>query len=322
MPAISGHPESERTLTLIQKTEAADSVVVLELRDPAGADLPAWTPGAHIDLQLEPGLVRQYSLCGDPAQRGVWQIAVLRESSGRGGSQYVHDKLEVGASVTVRGPRNHFELKPSPKYFFIAGGIGITPIMTMAAAAEEIGAEWKLVYGGRNHASMAFAQHLTERFGEKVELHPQDIAGLIDLPSLLAEPPSDTLVYCCGPAPLLDAVTAHCSQWGSGYLHLERFLAQEFGEPVVAGNFDVELAQTGTTVTVTPDKSILQAVTEAGAQVLSSCEVGTCGTCETAVLAGEVDHRDSLLSPEEQGANDTMMICVSRAACAKLVLDL
>ncbi|MCQ4128213.1 PDR/VanB family oxidoreductase [Rhodococcus erythropolis] len=322
MPATSGHPESERILTLIQKTEAADNVVVLELRDPAGADLPAWTPGAHIDLQLEPGLVRQYSLCGDPAQRDVWQIAVLREPSGRGGSQYVHDKLEPGASVTVRGPRNHFELKPSPKYLFIAGGIGITPIMTMAAAAEDTGAEWKLVYGGRNHASMAFAQRLAERFGEKVELHPQDVAGLIDLPSLLAEPLSDTLVYCCGPAPLLDAVTAHCSQWGSGYLHLERFVAQEFGEPVVAGNFDVELAQTGTTVTVTPDKSILQAVTEAGAQVLSSCEVGTCGTCETAVLAGEVDHRDSLLTPEEQDANDTMMICVSRAACAKLVLDL
>ncbi|MCS4255726.1 ferredoxin-NADP reductase [Rhodococcus erythropolis] len=322
MPAISGHPESERILTLIQKTEAADSIVVLELRDPAGDDLPAWTPGAHIDLQLEPGLVRQYSLCGDPVQRDVWQIAVLREPAGRGGSQYVHDKLEVGASVTVRGPRNHFELKPSPKYLFIAGGIGITPIMTMAAAAEEAGAEWKLVYGGRNHDSMAFAQHLAERFGEKVELHPQDIAGLIDLPSLLAEPQPDTLVYCCGPAPLLDAVTAHCNQSGSGYLHLERFLAQEFGEPVVAGNFDVELAQTGTTVTVTPDKSILQAVTEAGAQVLSSCEVGTCGTCETAVLAGEVDHRDSLLTRDEQDANDTMMICVSRAACAKLVLDL
>ncbi|ULD45154.1 PDR/VanB family oxidoreductase [Rhodococcus qingshengii] len=322
MPATSGHPESERILTLVQKTEAADNVVVLELRDPAGADLPAWTPGAHIDLQLEPGLVRQYSLCGDPARRDVWQIAVLREPSGRGGSQYVHDKLEAGASVTVRGPRNHFELKPSPKYLFIAGGIGITPILTMVNAAEKTGAEWRLVYGGRNQNTMAFAEHLAERFGERVELHPQDVAGLIDLPSLLAEAQTDTLVYCCGPAPLLDAVTAHCSEWRNGALHLERFVAKQLEEPVVAGDFEVELAQTGTTVTVPPDKTILQAVTEAGAQVLSSCEVGTCGTCETAVLEGEVDHRDSLLTKEEQDANDTMMICVSRAACAKLVLDL
>ncbi|MDV6277817.1 hypothetical protein R3Q06_30445 [Rhodococcus erythropolis] len=176
------HAESERILTLFQKTEAADNVVILQLRDPAGDDLPAWTPGAHIDLQLEPGVVRRYS------------------------------------------------------------------------------------------------QHLAERFGEKVELHPQDIAGSIDFPSLLAKPQPDTLVYCCGPAPLLDAVTAHCSQWGSGSLPLERFVAQEFDEPVVAGDFEVELAQTGTTVTLTPDKSILQAVTAAGAQVLSSCEVGTCGT--------------------------------------------
>lgn len=314
--------DTELVLSLSSKTEAADNVVVMQLRDPSGKDLPAWTPGAHIDLLLEPTLVRQYSLCGDPADASVWQIAVLREPSGRGGSQFVHDKLNEGDLVTVRGPRNHFELRPSPAYLFIAGGIGITPILTMVDAADRRGADWTLVYGGRNHGSMAFAQHLAERFGEKVVLHPQDVAGMIDLPGLLADPRPDTLVYCCGPAPLLDAVTDHCSGWSTGSLHIERFVAKELDDPVVAGNFEVELAHLGKTITVTPDQTILQAVTDAGAQVLSSCEAGTCGTCETAVIAGEVDHRDSLLTPEEQAANDTMMICVSRAACPKLVLDL
>ncbi|WP_032388699.1 PDR/VanB family oxidoreductase [Rhodococcoides fascians] len=314
--------ETDLSLTLASKTEAADNVVVLRLRDPSGRDLPTWTPGAHIDLVLESTIVRQYSLCGDPQDNSEWQIAVLREPLSRGGSQLIHDKLDEGDRVTVRGPRNHFELHPSPKYLFIAGGIGITPILTMVDAADKQGAEWKLVYGGRNHGSMAFAQHLADRFGEKVVLHPQDVAGMIDLPGLLAVPRSDTLVYCCGPAPLLDAVTDQCSRWKTGSLHIERFVAKEMDEPVISGDFEVELARTGKTITVTPEQTVLQAVTEAGVQVLSSCEAGTCGTCETPVIAGDVDHRDSLLTPEEQGANDTMMICVSRAACPKLVLDL
>jgi ferredoxin-NADP reductase len=309
-------------LVVHDRHDAADGVVALQLRDPSGAELPAWTPGAHVDLLLTDDLVRQYSLCGDPHDRTTWRLAVLREPDGRGGSAFVHDKLEPGASVQARGPRNHFALEPAAGYLFIAGGVGITPILPMLAAAQAAGVPWRLVYGGRSRATMAFADELRAAHGDRVQLVPQDEHGLLDLDALLAAPAEGTLVYCCGPAPLLDAVEQRCAQWPAGTLHVERFTPKDAGEPVHSGSFEVELAATGTTLTVPPDHSVLEAVEEAGVSVLSSCREGTCGTCETPVLAGTVDHRDSLLTAEERAANDTMMLCVSRAACARLVLDL
>ena len=224
--------------------------------------------------------------------------------------------------VHVRGPRNHSELSPSPRYVFLAGGIGITPIMPMAAAAERAGAEWEFHYGGRSRTSMAFLDALDAAHGPRVQLHPQDEVGLIDLDRILGTPRPDTLVYCCGPEPLLRAVEERCAGWPAGALHLERFAPKEVGEPVLTGAFEVELANSGRTLTVPPEKSILQVVEEAGIGVLSSCQEGTCGTCETGVVEGTVDHRDSLLTPAEQAANDTMFICVSRAAGPRLVLEL
>ena len=224
--------------------------------------------------------------------------------------------------LELRGPRNHFELEDSPNYLFIAGGIGITPIMAMAAQAERAGAHWTLVYGGRSRNSMAFVDQLSDLYPDHVVVHPQDEKGLIDLPSLLGTEVPDTLVYTCGPGVLLDAVTENCAGWSAGSLHLERFNAKPLDEPVLNTSFDVELSLSGKTITVNPGQSILDAVTSSGVQVLSSCNEGTCGTCETAVLAGTVDHRDSLLTKEEQDAHDTMMICVSRAACPRLVLEL
>jgi ferredoxin-NADP reductase len=300
----------------------AEGVVVLDLQDPSGAELPAWTPGAHIDLELRAGLVRQYSLCGDPHDRSVWRIAVLREPAGRGGSEHVHETLVEGRTVAVRGPRNNFPMVDSLRFLFIAGGIGITPILPMLIAAEAVGAEWELHYGGRSRRSMAFLESLEEATGNRITLHPQDEVGLIDLPAILGTPRPDTVVYTCGPEPLLKAVEQHCAAWPEGSLHVERFSPKELGEPVLADSFEVELTLSGLTLTVPPDRSILDVVEEAGVQVLSSCQEGTCGTCETPVLAGEVDHRDSLLTPAEQAVNDTMFICVSRAACAKLVLEL
>ncbi|MFD1541219.1 PDR/VanB family oxidoreductase [Nonomuraea guangzhouensis] len=307
---------TERKLVVHARRQAADGVIVLDLRDPAGAELPEWTPGAHVDLVLGGDLVRQYSLCGDPADRTTWRIAVLREPAGRGGSAYVHDELHPGTAVLVRGPRNHFPLHPAPRYLFIAGGIGITPILPMIAAA---GAEWELVYGGRTAASMAFAGELRARYGDRVTLRSQAEHGLLDLDTILERTPSETVVYCCGPAPLLAAVEGRCA---NRPLHVERFSPQDPGEPVRAASFEVELAVTGRTLTVPPERSVLEVVEEAGVQVLSSCREGTCGTCETTVLAGTVDHRDSLLTPEERAAHDTMFLCVSRAACPKLVLEL
>ena len=314
--------EVDLTLRVDVRTTGAEGVVVLDLCDPAGEDLPAWAPGAHVDLRLPDGLTRQYSLCGDPVDRSRWRIAVLREPESRGGSAHVHDALVEGAVVQVRGPRNHFPLVPAPRYLFVAGGIGITPILPMIDAADAAGAEWELHYGGRSRRSMAFLQSLEEATGQRVILHPQDEVGLIDLESLLGTPRPGTLVYCCGPEPLLVAVEQRCAAWPEGSLHVERFAPKDVGEPVLTGAFEVELALSGLSLTVPPEKSVLQVVEEAGIDVLSSCTEGTCGTCETTVLSGEVDHRDSLLTPAEQAVNDTMFICVSRAACPRLVLEL
>lgn len=266
--------------------------------------------------------MRQYSLCSSPEEAEVWRVAVLLEKDGRGGSLHVHDTLAEGDAVRVRGPRNQFPLERAERYLFIAGGIGVTPIIPMLAEAERLGSAWEMVYGGRTLASMAFRDELVKRYDERVRVRPEDEYGLLDLDALLAVPQPGTLVYCCGPEPLLRAVEERCADWPDGALHLERFTPKELQAPLRDAAFDVELAQSGITVTVPPDKSVLQAVEEAGVQVLSSCQEGTCGTCETAVLDGTVDHRDSLLTPAEQSSHDTMMICVSRASCPRLVLDL
>ncbi|MDT7841483.1 PDR/VanB family oxidoreductase [Streptomyces justiciae] len=307
----------ESELVVDRREFAADGVLALTLRHPLGEPLPAWEPGAHVDVVLGPGLERQYSLCGDPSDRSGWRIAVLREPDGRGGSAHVHEQLGQGDKVRVRGPRNHFALEPAPRYRFIAGGIGITPILPMLATAEAAGAEWSLLYGGRTRQSMAFTEELS-RYGDRVTVAPQDETGLLDLASALDGVPEGTLVYCCGPGPLLDAVQARCP---SGLLHLERFTPkeQETGENT---EFEVELARSGGTVTVPADVSVLDAVRAAGVEVLYSCTEGTCGTCETDVLDGTPDHRDSVLTDEEQEAGETMMICVSRCRGRRLVLDL
>ncbi|MET9897406.1 PDR/VanB family oxidoreductase [Streptomyces sp. NPDC006446] len=307
----------EAELVVGRRESVADGVLALTLRHPLGAELPSWEPGAHIDVVLGPGLERQYSLCGDPADRRAWRIAVLREPDGRGGSTYVHKQLGDGDLVRVRGPRNHFALASAPRYRFVAGGIGITPILPMLAAAEAAGAEWSLLYGGRTRGSMAFTRELG-RFGDRVTLAPQDETGLLDLAPVLDEVSEGTLVYCCGPGPLLDAVEERCP---AGLLHVERFRPkpQEAGGE---GEFEVVLDRSGRTLTVAPGVSVLDTVRAAGVEVLFSCAEGTCGTCETDVLEGAPDHRDSVLTDEEREAGGTMLICVSRCRGKRLVLDL
>ncbi|RLV47444.1 oxidoreductase [Nocardioides mangrovicus] len=318
----STHEEVEVAVRVVDRTVAADGVVVLDLVAADGAPLPAWEPGAHVDLDLAEDLSRQYSLCGDPTRTGTWRIGVLLEPQSRGGSRFVHDKLHVGCEVLAHGPRNHFVLEPSPRYVFVAGGIGVTPIMAMAGAAERAGSQWTLLYGGRSLATMAFRNELELLGGERVEVRPQDVHGLLDLPALLAAPRPDTLVYACGPEPLLDAVEQAMTAWPDGALHIERFTPKTFDEPASTERFEVELTRSDLVLTVAADKSILETVSEAGVDVPSSCQEGTCGTCETVVVSGEPDHRDSLLSAAEQEANETMMICVSRSRCPRLVLDL
>jgi cytochrome P450/ferredoxin-NADP reductase len=313
--------EFEATATVEAKDVVAEGVVALTLRETTGQVLPPWAPGAHIDLVLADAPTRQYSLCGDPSDRHRWRVGILRDAGGSGGSLFVHDQLQVGDEVRLRGPRNHFRLVDSSRYLFIAGGIGITPILAMIKAVEDAGREWSLVYGGRQRSSMAFLDELAA-YGDRVSVRPQEETGLLDLDTILGTPTPDTLVYCCGPEPLLAAVEQRCATWPHGALHIERFTPKPLGEPIRSDAFEVVLRRSDLTLTVPPERSILSLVEEAGVGVLSSCAEGTCGTCEVRVLDGVPDHRDSVLNEDEQAAGECMMICVSRSRTARLVLDL
>jgi ferredoxin-NADP reductase len=303
----------------------AEGVVVLDLGHPENEDLPRWEPGAHIDLILDDGLTRQYSLCGDPHDSSLWRIGVLLDPNSRGGSRYVHDNLNEGATVRVRGPRNHFPLVDAPRYRFIAGGIGITPIFAMLEAVQRAGGDWTLLYGGRTGASMAFAEDLAKRYPERVTVWPQDERGLLDLESLFKEPEDNTLVYCCGPEALLSAVEQHSPHWPAGILHIERFAAkaptaEEAAEAL--DQFEVVCQRSGSNFEITSDQSILEVLEEGGIPILGSCYEGVCGTCEARVLEGTPDHRDSVLTDAEKAAGEVMLICVSRSRTERLVLDL
>lgn len=317
------HEEQRLRLRVEALEREADGVVSVHLRQPDGGDLPAWSPGAHVDLRLPGGLTRQYSLNGAPADRSTWRVSVLFDPASRGGSRAVHRSLRPGDQVDVTGPRNNFPLVAAAEYLFIAGGIGITPILPMLTEVSASGARWSLLYGGRSRSGMAFLPELA-RHGERVLVRPQDRHGLLDLDSFLGAPRENTKVYCCGPEPLLAAVERLCASWPAYTLHLERFAAAP-QEPVDTGAgqpFELVLHRTGRSITVPAGRTVLEALEDNGIEPLNSCREGICGTCETKVVEGIPDHRDSLLTPQERTANDTMMICVGRALCPRLVLDL
>jgi len=315
--------ERRADLVVTARNMRAEGVITLSLADPTGANLPAWTPGAHIDVLLDDTVVRQYSLCGSPGDQHSWRIGVLLDPGGRGGSRRVHENMNVGDAVAIRGPRNHFPLLAADRYVFIAGGIGITPILPMLEAATDAGADWQLYYGGRSRESMAFVGELAQ-YGDRVTLWPDDTRGLLPLDEILASPSEGVLIYCCGPEGLLTATERQCAAWPPGVLHVERFAAKAQPEAAAGGDsaFEVSCQRSGVTVTVPPGKSIIEVLEENGVSVLSSCLEGVCGTCETAVLSGTPDHRDSLLTQEEREANEYMMICVGRALSDRLELDL
>lgn len=312
--------EFETDLVVLEADPVAQDVVALRLGRPDGEPLPEWTPGAHIDVLLGDDLVRQYSLCGRTGEPETWRIAVLRAPDSRGGSKAVHE-VQSGATVRVRGPRNHFPVVAAKRYVFIAGGIGITPLLAMIDEAEAAGAEWELHYGGRSLGSMAFVDEL-RRLGDRVHLVPQDEQGLLDLDAILGRPRPDTLVYACGPEPLLEAVEGRCAAWPAGALHLERFAARATEGEALDEPFELVLQRSGKTLDVPADRSVFDVVREAGVSVLGSCLEGICGTCETEVVEGEIDHRDSILDDDERAAGEVMMICVSRCRSGRLVLDL
>lgn len=297
-------------------------VVLLELAGRDGRALPRWEPGAHIDVLQPSGLVRQYSLAGDPAS-DRWRIGVLREEAGRGGSAWMADAVAEGAVLRLAGPRNHFPFSPprGAPVLFLAAGIGVTPLVPMALAAREKGVDYRFAYSGRSRERLALVDELARDHGDRLELHLSDEGSRVDLADRLAGLDPATVVYACGPTRFLDAV-ADAAEAAGVELHLEHFEASALTPPVWPEPFEVELALSGITVEVPPERSILEVVEEQGVLVLSSCTEGTCGTCETVVWEGDIDHRDSILTPQEKARGDLMFICVSRAACPRIVLEL
>ncbi|MFF4354523.1 PDR/VanB family oxidoreductase [Streptomyces sp. NPDC001530] len=325
---ISGRPRSRALRLLLTRHErVADGVVQLRLE---GRDLPVWEPGAHLDLMLPSGLVRQYSLCGDPEDTSSYTVATRLVEDGRGGSREVHEQLQEGMEVEVRGPRNRFPLAPAPSYVFVAGGIGITPILPMLRAVQQEGADWRLLYGGRTRASMPFLEEIEKLRGGTVTVVAEDADGLPDLDALFADVPEGAAVYCCGPEGLMEAVEARLPDGAT--LHVERFSGRgsggrppgEHSAPHTSsegdGAFEVELRRSGRTVTVSADSTVLAAVRAELPGTVYSCEQGFCGTCQQRVLEGEIEHRDELLTDAERG--DSMLICVSRARGERIVLDM
>ncbi|KUN28572.1 iron-sulfur protein [Streptomyces antibioticus] len=305
MPAleepVSGRPRSRALRLLVAgRAEVAEGVVQLRLE---GRDLPRWEPGAHLDLVLPSGLVRQYSLCGDPADTSSYTVATRLVEDGRGGSREVHEQLAEGMEIEVRGPRNRFPLVEAESYVFVAGGIGITPVLPMLRALPA-SADWRLLYCGRSRESMPFVAEL-----EKLD-RVTVVAGMPDLDAL--EVPEGAAVYCCGPEGLMAAVEERFPQ-----VRLERFTPRAAAP---GGAFELELRRSGRTLTVPADSTVLAAVRAELPNTLYSCEQGFCGTCQQRVLEGEVDHRDELLTDGERG--DSMLICVSRARSERLVLDM
>jgi ferredoxin-NADP reductase len=311
------HPEPEIRLTVSRRelVAAAEDVVRLTLQAPEGTALPSWHPGAHLDVHLPSGRRRQYSLCGDPADTGNYVVAVRRVPDGGGGSLEMH-ALEPGDTVSVRGPRNGFPFVAAGPVLFVAGGIGITPILAMTRAAELAGTDWRLVYTGRSRSAMPFVDELEQRYTKRVFIRPDDEYDTPTATDLLADAPAGGAVYCCGPTSMLDAVRTGFDDTRAHALHFERFGAP----PVVDGRpFEVQLASTGEVLPVSSDESALDVIRRHRPDVAYSCRQGFCGTCRTRVLSGDPDHRENRLTDDER--RKEMLVCVSRAD-GRLVLDL
>jgi ferredoxin-NADP reductase len=296
-------------------------VVEFTLTSADDTPLNSWEPGAHIEVVLPSGLIRHYSLCGDPADES-YKIAVLRETDSRGGSHELHDDVSVGTHLTVRGPRNHFPLQRAPHTVFIAGGIGITPLLPMMRALTSEGRSWELHYGGKSLASLVYLDALDLVEGYPVNVYVKDEARRIPVADVLEKIDATAIVYVCGPDSMISDVENEGARLGIG-VRLERF-GPTGAEIDHSGDtaFEVVLNRSGSTLTVTPDQRLIDVVRTVVPSVPFSCEEGYCGSCETTVLEGEPEHRDSILSPEERASNECMMICVGRSRSSRLVLDI
>lgn len=311
---------------IARKTREALDIVTLELQALAGQSLPVFSAGAHIDVEIAPGLIRQYSLCNDPDERHRYVLGVLREPNSRGGSLAVHECLQVGQNIRIGAPRNHFPLVPARRSLLLAGGIGITPILCMAERLASSGADFSLHYAARSLERMAFVTHLrASAFAARVRLHLDDgpTEQALDLPALLAAEGADTHLYVCGPGGFIDYVnsTAKAQGWDSQRIHFEYFAAK----PVDAQAdqcFEVQVASSGKVYVIGEDESIVSVLAADGVEIPLSCQQGICGSCITRVLEGKAEHRDQVLTEKERDEENWFTPCCSRALTARLVLDL
>ncbi|MFI5497505.1 PDR/VanB family oxidoreductase [Nocardia asteroides] len=320
-------PVNDHRLPLVVtdlKLQALDTDVLgIELAAPSGGALPQWHPGAHLDLELPSGRVRQYSLCGDPRDSSRYRIAVRRIPDGGGGSVEAHQALRIGTVVTARGPRNAFSYVPpgcgtdTVRTHFVAGGIGITPILPMIGMADRLGVPWSMVYVGRSRATIPFLDELAP-YGDRVVVRTDDEHGIPTGKDLLDGVGPDTSIFCCGPTAMTSAVARRAQEIPGVELHAERFSAP----PVVDGSpFSIELARSGEIIDVAADTTALAAVLEARPDTPYSCRQGFCRSCVVRVIDGQPDHRETVLTTQEH-SRGAMLLCVSRCHGPRLVLDL
>ena len=295
---------------------------LFEFRSVDGKPLPAYEPGAHIDLHLPSGLLRNYSLTSAEPEPSTYTVGIKRDPASRGGSRYLHDEFQVGATLKIGGPRNNFRLRDDAAHTVLfAGGIGITPIWCMVQRLNTLGREWRLHYACRSREDMAFRQELEAM--PQAALHFDDESGgqFLDVAAIVAAAPKDAHLYCCGPAPMLQAFEAATKDWPREQVHIEYFSPKELG-PAKKGGFTVELARSGVEYFIPEGETILNVLLDAGIDIDYSCELGICGACEQRVISGIPEHRDSILSEEEQSENKRVMICCAGCKSERLVLDL
>lgn len=308
-------------LRVVAQETVATNVSVISMEPLNQQVLPSWMPGAHIALRAgDTGIVREYSLCGSPRDRGRWTIAVRHVDDSRGGSRWVHEHIRVGSEVFVERLSNHFLFRPTARPCFIAGGIGITPILPMVEAVKRYGADWNLIYIGRSRGTMPFVD-LLEDNGDRIQVIETDGSQPPDVSQIVADNPSSH-IYACGPEGLLDALAEAVGSVDNVALTVERFTPRHIDLPEHEMPFEVIVNSTGERVPVAPEQSTLNALLAAGVRVPNSCGEGTCGSCETVVLDGTPDHRDSILSDQEQAEGEYMYVCVSRSRTPTLTLDL
>ena len=309
-------------LRVTRNDRIADGINLIEFRHPADQPLPEFSAGAHITIKVPNGLLRKYSLCNDPAERDRYQVAVKREANGRGGSADLVDTVKAGDELMVAPPVNDFGLpQRAQDFLFIAGGIGITPIMAMIKQVRAQGKRFRLFYCTRSAETTAFVEELSKpEYAGLVTIHHDlgDPSCSLDLKPILAERKNREHLYCCGPRPLMEAVRHFTDHWSATAVHFEAFSEAETHKP---GDkpFKVRLAKSGKVIEVPVSKTILEVLRDNGLEVPSSCETGTCGTCRTKLLAGEADHRDLVLADHER--KDQIMICVSRARTDEITID-